>query len=57
MHQLEHYEIVPDDEKKLYARKSSTVADPAKRREMKVSQYKKTKDIKDRIEVRLRFLA
>lgn len=53
MHQLEHYGIIPADEKDLYARKSSALADPAKRREMKISQYKKTKEIKDRIQVRL----
>jgi hypothetical protein len=53
VHQLEHYEIVPEDEKKLYANKASAVVDPAKRREMKVNQYKKTKEIKDRIQARL----
>ena len=51
--QLEHYEIVQEDEKNIYSYKSSSLANPAKRREVKVNQYKKTKKIKDHIQVRL----
>jgi len=51
VHQLEHYEIVQDNEKDLYSHKSSSFANPAKRREVKVNQYKKTKKIKDHIQV------
>ncbi|KAF9446329.1 hypothetical protein P691DRAFT_673853 [Macrolepiota fuliginosa MF-IS2] len=51
VHQLEHYDIIPEDEKKLYSHKSSMLADPAKRRDVKVSQYKKVKEIKDRLQV------
>ncbi|KXN92242.1 hypothetical protein AN958_08695 [Leucoagaricus sp. SymC.cos] len=51
VHQLEHYIIVPEDEKKLYSHKSSALVDLAKRREMKVNQFKKAKEIKDRIQV------
>lgn len=51
VHQLEIYGIIPDDEKALYATKASTLVDPAKRREAKVNQYKKMKEIKDRIQV------
>ncbi|KAF5358471.1 hypothetical protein D9756_001392 [Leucocoprinus leucothites] len=51
VHQLEQYEIIPEDEKKLYSHKSSALVDPAKRREVKINQYKKAKEIKDRIQV------
>jgi hypothetical protein len=53
VHQLEHYTVIPDDEKKLYSYKSTVLVDPAKRREVKVKQYKKSKEIKDRIQVRV----
>ena len=53
MHQLEHYKIVQEDEKSIYSHKSSSLANPAKRREVKVNQYKKTQKIKDHIQVRL----
>lgn len=53
VHQLEHYEIVQEDEKNIYSHKSSSLANPAKRREVKVNQYKKTQKIKDHIQVRL----
>ncbi|KAL9715334.1 Type 2A phosphatase-associated protein 42 [Leucoagaricus gongylophorus] len=51
VHQLEHYEIVQENEKDLYSHKSSSFANLAKRREVKVNQYKKTKKIKDHIQV------
>jgi hypothetical protein len=51
VHQLEVYCIIPEDEKALYATKASTLVDPSKRREAKVNQYKKMKEIKDRIQV------
>ncbi|KAG6868814.1 hypothetical protein C0993_009696 [Termitomyces sp. T159_Od127] len=47
---LENYEIVPQDERRLYDRRTFTIADPAKRRELKIKQYKKEKDLKTRIE-------
>jgi immunoglobulin-binding protein 1 len=46
------YGIIPEDEKVFYATKASTLVDPAKRREAKVNQYKKMREIKDRIQVR-----
>lgn len=45
--------MVPEDEQKLYSRKTAEVADFAKRRELKINQFKKEKDLKARIEVRL----
>ncbi|KAF8911999.1 serine/threonine protein phosphatase PP2A-associated protein [Gymnopilus junonius] len=47
---LEKYEVVPADERALFDRKTATVADFAKRRELKINQYKKEKDLKTRIE-------
>ncbi|KAG6820652.1 hypothetical protein H0H93_013851 [Arthromyces matolae] len=47
---LEDYEIVPQEERALYDRSTSGVADPAKRRELKIKQYQKEKDLKARIE-------
>ncbi|KAI0780558.1 serine/threonine protein phosphatase PP2A-associated protein [Trametes elegans] len=51
IHYLERYEIVSVEDKELYGRSSSSVTDPAKRRELKIKQYKREKDIKTRIEV------
>lgn len=49
---LEAYEIVPEDERTLYDRKPAAVTNPALRRELKIKQYQKEKDLKSRIEVR-----
>lgn len=49
---LETYEIVPQDERDLYAKQASAIRDPAKKRELKISQYRKEKDLKTRIQVR-----
>lgn len=40
------------EDKDLYGRPASSVADPAKRRELKIKQYKREKEIKAKIEVR-----
>lgn len=48
---VENYEIIPEDERSLYSRKTTTVIDPAKRRDLKISQYKKEKDLRAGIEV------
>ena len=53
MHYLKLYEIITEEDKALYGLSASSVADPAKRRELKIKQYKREKDIKARIEVRL----
>ena len=48
---MQKYEIVPADERALFDHKAAGVADFAKRRELKINQYKKEKDLKARIEV------
>ncbi|KAF8201491.1 TAP42-like protein [Pholiota molesta] len=47
---LEQYEIIPAEERALYDRKVAQVADIAKRRELKIAQYKKEKDLVARIQ-------
>ncbi|GJE87069.1 TAP42 domain-containing protein [Phanerochaete sordida] len=47
---LENYEIVPPAEKELYDKKTNTMVDPAKRRELKIKQYQKEKEIRGMIE-------
>ncbi|KZT09598.1 uncharacterized protein LAESUDRAFT_722561 [Laetiporus sulphureus 93-53] len=47
---LETYQIVPDSEKDLYAKPAASYAEAQKRRESKIRQYKKEKEIKARIE-------
>ncbi|KAF8891249.1 TAP42-like protein [Infundibulicybe gibba] len=47
---LDNYEIIPEDERVLYTRPSLTT-DPARRRETKIKQYKKEKELQTRIEV------
>ena len=50
---LDHYEIVPTADRKLHQTKSSDVRDPAKRRELKIKQYQKEKELRTRTEVYL----
>lgn len=47
---LVHYEVVPIDERKLLEITATSVRDPAKRREIKIQQYKKEKELKGEIE-------
>ena len=47
---LKSYEILPEEEVKLHSERAST-SDPAKRRETKIAQFKKQKDIKQAISV------
>lgn len=49
---LEKYEVIPADERALYDVKATKVADFAKRRELKINQFKKEKDLRVRVEVR-----
>ncbi|KAH8117003.1 TAP42-like protein [Phellopilus nigrolimitatus] len=46
---LDDYHVLPEEEKKIYGQKSSGIADPAKRREVKIAQFKKEKEIKNKI--------
>ncbi|EEB96557.1 hypothetical protein MPER_04293, partial [Moniliophthora perniciosa FA553] len=47
---LDNYQIIPQDEVTLYEQKSSSIANPASRRELKIKQYQKEKDLRARIE-------
>ncbi|KAF5380918.1 hypothetical protein D9615_004167 [Tricholomella constricta] len=47
---LENYEVVPEEERALQERKASAIADPAKRRELKIKQYQMEKHLRARIE-------
>jgi len=49
---LESYDIVPQDEKEVFNPKSVNFSNPQRRREVKVNQYKKEKELRSRIEVR-----
>jgi len=49
---LDSYDIVPQEDKELFNPKSVNFANPQKRREVKVNQYKKEKELRSRIEVR-----
>ncbi|THH12015.1 hypothetical protein EW145_g284 [Phellinidium pouzarii] len=46
---LKDYAVLPEEERKLYGQKSPGIADPAKRREVKIAQFKNEKEIKNRI--------
>ena len=48
---LETYNIVPETERVLYGQQPSSIGDAAKRREVKIRQYKAEKDLRTRIEV------
>jgi hypothetical protein len=48
---LESYEIVSEQDMVLYKQKASQFTDPARRREVKIMQYQKEKDLRTRIEV------
>ncbi|KAK7035293.1 Type 2A phosphatase-associated protein 42 [Paramarasmius palmivorus] len=47
----DEYQIVPQDEIELHERKLSSIGNPAARRELKLKQYQKEKDLRARIEV------
>jgi immunoglobulin-binding protein 1 len=48
---LETYNIVPETERVLYGQQPSSIRDAAKRREVKIRQYKAEKDLRTRMEV------
>ncbi|KAH9952072.1 serine/threonine protein phosphatase PP2A-associated protein [Amylocystis lapponica] len=47
---LETYQIVPGAEKTLYDKSATAVVDPAKRRELKIQQYRKEKELNAKIQ-------
>jgi hypothetical protein len=48
---LENYEIVPESERTLHAQDPSKIKDAASRRDIKIKQYQREKDLRARIEV------
>ena len=48
---METHEIVQEKDKELYEQRTSSVRDPAKRRELKIKQYQKEKELRTKIEV------
>ncbi|TDL24996.1 serine/threonine protein phosphatase PP2A-associated protein [Rickenella mellea] len=47
---LESYEVIPENEQKLHKRKASDIMDAAKRRDLRITQFKQEKDLKNKIE-------
>ncbi|KAL1746332.1 serine/threonine protein phosphatase PP2A-associated protein [Schizophyllum fasciatum] len=47
---LEYYNIIPEDERKLHERGNASIPDPARRRETKIKQFQKEKELKGRVE-------
>ena len=48
---MNKYEVVPEEERVLFDRRLADVVDYSKRRELKINQYKKEKELRGRIEV------
>ena len=48
---LETYVIIPETERALHSQSASSVSDAQKRRQLKIKQYQKEKEIKTRIQV------
>lgn len=48
---LETYNIVPESERELYGKHVSGIRDPAKKRQLKIDQFKKEKELRTRIQV------
>jgi hypothetical protein len=48
---VENYDIVPETERTLHQRKASAIRDPKKKREIKIMQYKKEKELRAKLEV------
>ena len=48
---MNRYEVVPEEERMLFDRRLGDVVDYSKRRELKINQYKKEKELRGRIEV------
>lgn len=47
---LENYEVIPESERELYGKKAPAIADPARRREAKIKQYQKEKEIRSKVD-------
>ena len=49
---LDTYQVIPEKEKGILTRNISAVTDPAKRRDLKIKQYQREKELRTKIEVR-----
>ncbi|KAJ7085733.1 TAP42-like protein [Mycena belliarum] len=47
---LENYEIIPESERALHTQDPAKIKDPASRRDLKIKQYQREKDLRGRIE-------
>ncbi|KAJ7481234.1 TAP42-like protein [Mycena galericulata] len=47
---LENYEVIPESERTLHAQDPAKIKDPASRRELKIKQYQREKELRTRIE-------
>jgi immunoglobulin-binding protein 1 len=47
----DNYDILPAADRELYEKKVFVVTNPAKKRELKIKQYQKEKELRTRIEV------
>ena len=50
---MDRYKIIPEEEYTLFNRQLVDVVDYSKRRELKINQYKKEKELRARIEVKI----
>jgi immunoglobulin-binding protein 1 len=50
---MDRYKIVPEEEHALFDQRAMDVVDYSKRRELKIDQYKKEKELRARIEVKM----
>jgi len=48
---LHIYQVVPESLSSLYSKEPTKVVDPAKRRELKIKQYKQEKEFRSKINV------
>ncbi|KAI0094052.1 TAP42-like protein [Irpex rosettiformis] len=51
IYNLESYGVVDEADRKLYGQKTSYATDPAKRRELKIQQFKREKELRTKIEI------
>ncbi|KAF8511153.1 serine/threonine protein phosphatase PP2A-associated protein [Hysterangium stoloniferum] len=51
LQRLHQYEIIPEDDQKVYSKRSYDIKDPVKRRELKIKQYKTEKQLRSSIEI------
>jgi immunoglobulin-binding protein 1 len=49
---VDRYKVVPEEERALFDRRLVDIVDYSKRRELKINQYKKEKELRARIEVK-----